>query len=393
MKEAEEFQSFDKPRIDPEQSRMGQRKRGIGEAGFVNKNCWLAQNVNYPPSKRCQYCESKFHNCLFFRYLIISSVLIFFLFIISFLVEGKISKLAIISIFVLVIIYGYFFDKSTEKIIQANFAERKARESLEKLAEKLEDQVKQRTKELEVANERLKQLDEAKSEFLSIASHQLRTPLTTIKGVTSMLLEEFWGKLNEEQKKHLGQIYQSEERLLELVEDLLDISRIEAGRMQFNFKLTSLEELIDGQIKELRPLAVKKSLYLHFIKFKSPLPKVLIDVHKIEQVVQNLIDNAIKYTDAGEIAVTLKPTDDHLLFSIRDTGCGVPKLTQPFLFEKFQRGPRATARYTEGAGLGLYWAGKIIKAHHGKIWVESERENKGSAFYFTLPIIHETQNT
>ncbi|PIQ74441.1 MAG: hypothetical protein COV85_02005 [Candidatus Portnoybacteria bacterium CG11_big_fil_rev_8_21_14_0_20_44_10] len=272
---------------------------------------------------------------------------------------------------VLIIFFGLLLIRSVIKEIEQ-------KDNLEKL-----------TLKLEAANERLKQLDEAKSEFLSIASHQLRTPLTTIKGVTSMLLEEFWGKLNEEQKKHLDQIYQSEERLLKLVEDLLDITRIEAGRMQFNFKPTSLEELIDGQIKELRPMAVKKSLYLHFIKFKSPLPKVLVDAHKIEQVIQNLIDNAIKYTDAGEITITLEPTDDHLLFSIKDTGSGITKSIQPFLFEKFQRGPRATTHYTEGAGLGLYWAGKVIRAHNGKIWVESEGENEGSVFYFTLPIIKE----
>jgi signal transduction histidine kinase len=367
--------------------------REIGTAGFVNKNCWLAKNVNYPPSKRCQYCESKFPDCLFFRYLIISLLLTIFLLAVSFLLEGEFSKLLIVSIFVLVIVYGYFFDKSTEKIILANFAERRAKEALEKLAGQLEDQVKQRTKELEAANERLKRLDEAKSEFLSIASHQLRTPLTTIKGVISMLLEEFWGKLNEEQRKHLGQIYQSEERLLKLVEDLLDITRIEAGRMQFNLKPTSLENLVERQVKELMSWAVKKGLYLHFIKFKSPLPKVMVDSHKIEQVIQNLIDNAIKYTDKGEITVTIEPVDDHLLFSIEDAGSGVPKSIQPFLFEKFQRGPRATTRYTEGAGLGLYWAGKVIAAHKGRIWVESEGENKGSTFYFTLPISHETQNT
>jgi len=151
MEKGEKFQSFGKLRIDPEQSRMGQKEKirtspsartlipsELGKTGYINENCWLAKTLNYSPAKRCQYCELKFPNCLFFQYLIISLILILFLLALSFLIEGKISKLVIISIFVFVIIYGYFFNKSTEKIIEANFAQRKTREEIEKRKEDLE---------------------------------------------------------------------------------------------------------------------------------------------------------------------------------------------------------------------------------------------------------------
>ena len=240
------------------------------------------------------------------------------------------------------------------------------------------------TKELEAANERLRQLDEAKSEFLSIASHQLRTPMTSIKGILSMLLEGFWGSLSNDQKKYLDQVYQSSERLLHLVEDLLNISRIEAGKMQFDFKPIDLSKLIEEEVKEFEPQALDKKLYLRFIKPASAMPKVRADSLKIRQVLQNLIDNSIKYTEKGGSEITLEKQDGVVLFAIKDTGVGLPP--GQHLFEKFQRGQKATNQYTEGVGLGLYLGDKIVKAHGGKIWAESEGENKGSAFYFTLPI-------
>jgi len=270
------------------------------------------------------------------------------------------------SLLFLVIIFGILLIKSVTKEI-------KQRERLEKI-----------TVELEAANERLRQLDEAKSEFLSIASHQLRTPLTSIKGLLSMLAEEFWGPLNDEQKKYLGQISQSSERLLHLIEDLLNISRIEAGRMQFDFQPIDLARLTDDIMKELEPQALAKKLSLNFEK-PADLPKVKADSLKIRQVIQNLIDNAIKYTETGSININIQEKDGKILFSIKDTGIGLP--VGQHLFEKFQRGQKATNQHTEGVGLGLYLADKLIKTHNGEIWAESNGEGKGSAFYFTLPVI------
>ena len=175
-----------------------QIKRKIGNPGYINKNCWLAKTLDYPPSSRCQYCELRFKNCLFYQYLKISLILTIFLVIASFLIEGNISKLLIIAIFTLVIVYGYFFNKSTERIIEANFAQRKAKESLEKLTEKLEDQVEKRTKELKNAYGELEKLDKAKNQFLLATQHHLRTPLTSIMGYVDLLLNGSYGKQNKE---------------------------------------------------------------------------------------------------------------------------------------------------------------------------------------------------
>ena len=271
---------------------------------------------------------------------------------------------AILLIFL--VFFGVLLIRSVSKEVEQ-------REKLEKI-----------TIQLEAANERLRQLDEAKSEFLSIASHQLRTPLTSIKGLLSMLLEEFWGPLNEEQKKYLTQVYQSGERLLQLIEDLLNISRIEAGRLHFDFQPIDLRALTEDEIKELSPQAEAKGLFLKFDAPGQPLPKVNADSLKIRQVIQNLIDNSIKYTNKGGSTINLKQDGKLIVFSISDTGIGMA-LGQ-HLFEKFERGAKATSQHTEGMGLGLFLANKIIEAHKGKIWAESEGENKGSKFSFSLPI-------
>jgi len=253
-------------------------------------------------------------------------------------------------------------------------------------SEILQKEVERQTKELREANIRLKQLDKAKSEFISIASHQLRTPLTAIKGLVSMALEGFWGPLNEEQKKHLKEVYNSGERLLKLIEDLLDVSRIESGRMEFEFQPVNLYNLTKEVAEELKPQAKKKGLYLEVVPPRKKLPNVKADSLKIRQVIQNLIDNSIKYTLRGGIRIRFKKERNKIIFSIADTGMGIPKDTISLLFEKFHRGKEAIRKHTEGTGLGLYLCARLIEAHNGKIWVESEGEGKGSTFYFSLPI-------
>jgi len=259
-------------------------------------------------------------------------------------------------------------------------------ERVKHFSEILRKEVERQTKELREANIRLKQLDKAKSEFISIASHQLRTPLTAIKGLVSMALEGFWGPLNEEQKKHLKEVYNSGERLLKLIEDLLDVSRIESGKMEFEFQSVNLYNLTKEVAEELKPQAKKKGLYLEVVLPRKKLPNVKADPLKIRQVIQNLIDNSIKYTLRGGVRIRFKKERNKIIFSIADTGMGIPKDSIPLLFEKFHRGKEAIRKHTEGTGLGLYLCARLIEAHNGKIWVESEGEGKGSTFYFSLPI-------
>ena len=358
----------------------------IGAPDYINENCWLAKTLNYSPAKRCRYCELKFHRCLFLQYLVISLVLTLLLFTLSFLIEGGIPKLVIISIFALVIVYGYFFNKSTEKVIEAYFAQRKAKKALEELAKGLESQVEQRTEELRKAYENLKVLDRTKSEFLSITSHQLRTPLSVIKGYISMIIESTYGQVPEKMKIPLKNIYNSNERLIKLINTLLDISRIESGKTKTEVERASLEEVIMSVVEELKMEAQKKKLYLKWEKPKAPLPKILIDRAKIRDAILNIIDNAIKYTNQGGVTIETKAQGSKYQVRISDTGRGMEKGEIAQLFESFSRGTAGKKFSADGVGLGLYVAKKFVDMHHGRIWVESPGKSKGSTFYIELPV-------
>jgi len=240
-------------------------------------------------------------------------------------------------------------------------------------------------KEIERRTE-LERISQAKSEFLSITSHQLRTPLSAIKGYLSMIAEGIYGEIPERLKKPLKNVYLSNERLIKLVNDLLDISRIEAGKMEMKFERTNLEELINEVVSELEIEAKKKGLYLKFEKPKEKLPQILIDKEKIRQVILNIVDNAIKYTKEGGATIRLKRVGNSLQIAVSDTGIGMTKEEIAKLFESFSRGAGGRKSWVEGAGLGLYISKKLIDLHQGKIWAESEGRGKGSTFFVELPI-------
>lgn len=362
------------------------QKEKIGKPGYLNENCWLVKSLNYAPYKRCQYCELKFRHCLFLQYQIISLILIIFIFTLSFLIERKNSELLIISVFTLVIAYGYFFNKSTDKLIKANFAEQKAKEALEELAERLEEQVEQRTKELRKAYEELKKLDKAKSEFISMASHQLRTPLTAVKGYISMMIEGSYGKLPAKVQEKMKHIFYSNERLIKIVQDLLNISKIELGKIEIEKQPIQIEDLIQSCYEEMKISAEKKNLQFLWQKPKKPLPKINLDVLKIRQVILNLIDNAIRYTQKGKIEIKAQKLNSNLQISVKDTGEGLSEKEKRNIFEGFTRGSAGINFFIEGAGLGLYIAKKFLELHQAKIWAESEGKSKGSTFYIELPI-------
>jgi len=240
--------------------------------------------------------------------------------------------------------------------------------------------------ELQKAYTEVERLSKTKSEFISIASHQLRTPLTAIKGYISMLLEGTYGKLSGESKRPMENVYKSNERLIKLVNDLLSVSRIESGKLKLEPQETSIEEIISNVVEELKIEAKKKNIYLNWEKPHKPLPKILIDIDKIRQVILNIVDNAIKYTKQGEVTVSTKIQDSRLKIQVKDTGEGMTEKEISYLFESFSRGIAGTRLYTEGAGLGLYIARKFVEMHQGKIWAESKGKDKGSTFYIELPI-------
>jgi len=258
----------------------------------------------------------------------------------------------------------------------------------------LKDKIKKATERLNVANIdlqkaniELKKLDQTKSEFISIASHQLRTPLTAIKGYGSMLLDGDFGELKDgKQIEAVRKMFISNNRLINLVENLLNISRIESGRLKFDFKPDSLTQLAREVYENLKQNAEDRGLYLKFEEPKEELPQVNMDAEKIRQIVINFIDNAIKYTKEGGITVSVFKKDNNLECCVADTGMGVNKEEQAKLFKKFARGKDAFLVNTEGIGLGLYVAQMMIQSHKGNIWVESDGDNKGSKFCFSLPL-------
>ena len=232
---------------------------------------------------------------------------------------------------------------------------------------------------------REKMIERMKTEFVSIAAHQLRTPLSAIKWTLRMLLDGDLGELSQEQENFIKKTYESNERMISLINDLLDVTRIEEGRYLFKPALANFENVVHFVINSYRETAQKIKLTLEFKKPETKLPKVYIDVEKIRVAVQNLLDNAIKYTPpGGKVTVSLKYAKKEIELSIKDTGLGIPQDQQKRVFTKFFRGANIMRIDTEGSGLGLFIAKNIIEAHKGKIWFESE-EGKGTIFYFTLP--------
>lgn len=232
----------------------------------------------------------------------------------------------------------------------------------------------------------IEKIDKAKSDFISIASHQLRTPLTAIKGYIAMILEGSYGKLADQQIKPVENVYRSNERLIKLVDDLLNLSRLDAGKIEFSPELTSLEEMVSSIIEELRINAEKKGLYMKTVKPSKSLPKIMVDQDKLRQVILNIVDNAIKYTREGGITFELEKLDEQEQIKVSDTGEGMDEKELNSLFQMFSRATAGTQLHAEGAGLGLYVARQFIEMHGGKIWAESEGKGKGSAFIIQLPV-------
>lgn len=229
----------------------------------------------------------------------------------------------------------------------------------------------------------IRRLEELKSDFISTVSHELRTPLTSIKGYASLLLNPK-GQFDEEtRKKYVKIIDRHSEQLTKLIDNLLDVSRLEAGHLHLALKPVNLNNLLTKVLVNLEPQTSQ-----HQIENKLPkdLPQIVADPDRIEQVLTNLITNAIKYS-APHTTITIsgKVEKDRVVVSVEDKGIGIPQKELPHLFDRFHRVDRRLARETEGTGLGLYIAKNLIELHHGEIWVESE-VGKGSKFSFSLPL-------
>ena len=233
---------------------------------------------------------------------------------------------------------------------------------------------------------REKMIDKLKSEFISVAAHQLRTPLTVIKWITKSLMDGEAGAINIEQKDLLSKGFISNERMIELIDNLLNVSRIEDGRFDLNFEKVNFKEVVDEVLGGMERIAREKNVNIKLIN-PATWPEIVIDRSKIILVLQNLLDNAVKYTPSGgkvEVALVREPV--YLKISIKDEGIGIPEKDIGRLFSKFYRSANAMRVETEGNGLGLYIAKKIVDGHRGKIYVDSG-EGRGSTFVVSLPLV------
>ena len=262
----------------------------------------------------------------------------------------------------------------------------KAYEKTQKFNLILRAEINRATKELRDVNQRLVNADKAKDEFISMASHEIRTPIATLEGYLSMLNNQ---KLRTQEISEISKrSYESVERLSTLVKDLLDVSRIEQKRIKIQKQSTRLERLIEQTMEGFQLQVQDKGIYLKFQKPEKLLPEVKVDPDRISEVLNNLIGNAIKFTEKGGITVSLAQKDGKALISVADTGIGINKDALPHLFKKFYQAQAASSTLSTergGTGLGLYITKNIVELHGGEIWVESERR-KGATFYFTLPL-------
>lgn len=286
------------------------------------------------------------------------------------LVEDRFYSEIIIAItLVLVIGLGYSLTKSVKREVEQ-------RERIERLA-----------KDLETANGKLQELDQLKSEFLSLATHQIRAPLTAIKGYSSMLLDGDFGVLPQKARDSVTTIMKSCQNLINVVGDFLNISRIEQGRLVYEKSVFEIAGLIREVVNELRPNIQEANLSVSLDIPENFVKKINADRNKIKQVIANVLDNAIKYTTEGEINISVFEKHDKIKIAIKDNGVGIDPSEVNKLFNKFSRTRDASKTSVNGTGLGLYIAKKMLEAHGGDIKVFSDGVGMGSTFTIELPTI------
>jgi len=290
-----------------------------------------------------------------------------------FIAETPFLRLINALVFVVIVFLGFLVTKNVREEIQS-------REKGERLARYLAN-----------ANARLRELDKQKTDFVSIASHQLRSPIAAIKGYASLLTDGTYGAVPETLQEPVNRILESGQRISIMVDDFLNITRIEQGRMTYNMVPQDVSKIVATVIGELRVVAEKKGLLLDMVCDSKKSYMVKVDEGKMKQIFSNLIDNSIKYTPSGsiQVSITTLEREHKVLIKIKDTGIGIATEEIQNLFQKFNRASNANEANVIGTGLGLYIAREIMKAHQGWINVESDGIGKGSTFTVELPMSDE----
>ncbi|MES3017465.1 MAG: HAMP domain-containing sensor histidine kinase [Bacteroidota bacterium] len=239
---------------------------------------------------------------------------------------------------------------------------------------------------LKAENEELKKMNAVKSDLISISSHQLRTSLSALKWILKMFLDEDLGKLTTEQQSFIAKAYNSNERMIALVNDLLTLNHSADTALPFTFKKIDILYLMEQTVFEFSGETSKKDVELIFLKPDHPLPPLDCDEQMIRVVLQNLIENAIKYSNPkGKVFLSLKQANDAIMISVHDTGIGITNDDKSSIFQKFYRAPNAIEKDVIGSGLGLFTTKNIVERHNGKIWFE-DASGGGTTFFVSLPL-------
>lgn len=303
-------------------------------------------------------------------------------------------------------------EAANEKLETANYRLEIANEEISERKEQLQ----KISDSLAVANDKMKKLDRVKSDFISRAYHDLRTPITGIKGYVSLLMEGSFGEVPPQQMTVLKKTFSITEGMSNLTEDLLSASKLESGGMTFDFKRCKIEDICRQIVDTLYPKAKDRGLYLEYQKPKENLPELLIDGPRIRESISNLVDNAIKYTKKGGVTLRLERAEKSsykasvmsegkqtmeeqrpdtlkeaivgpvVRLTITDTGIGIPATEIPYLFARYSRGKDTARLNASGTGLGLYVCKGMIEGNGGRVWAESDGEGKGSRFIVELPV-------
>ena len=224
------------------------------------------------------------------------------------------------------------------------------------------------------------------TDFVSLASHQLRTPLSAIKWYLEILMSERAGKLNEKQNQYLKEIYRSAERAINLVNDLLDVSRIQEGEIHLDLRPIRIDKVVEEIVDNFATLIRSTQVKINFEIINGPLPEVEADQDKLKRVIVNLLSNSIKYTPAGgKVRIAVEKEKNYIRASVTDSGVGIPREEQIQIFQKFFRSANVVKMVPDGTGLGLFIAKSLVEAMGGKIGFQS-KEGQGTTFYFTLPL-------
>jgi signal transduction histidine kinase len=351
-------------------------------------------------------------------------VLIFFVFtsilvvMVLFFVGGSLERILVVSaaIYAVSFLFTYLIGKSfsrqltnlafkVEQIAAGDLSSKlkvKGRDEISQLCHALNELISRLETGIAQDVSRNRGIDQAKTDFVAIASHQLRTPLSIIKWYIDFLISEDAGDLTDDQKKYLREVYTSNERLIELVNGLLDVSRIDLGTFAIEPEPADMVALAREAVEKFRPQIEEKGISLE-TQFDN-LPVMSLDPRLTKIVFENILSNAVKYTpEHGRIRLIVKKTANHVLIKISDTGCGIPRAQQPQIFTKLFRADNVKKFESIGTGLGLYVAKAVIEKSGGRIWFESpsldllleesqtgktplDKMNKGTTFFITIPL-------